>query len=312
MSALSKNESSSPGGKGRAWRQSQWYRSLLYVLIVALLGAIYLLLRSPAGGARFGLDLPSLALPGTPAAPAASGVPVERSPSADEAARTQDVPPESTAGVGTRPRDVARLGGDGRASGAEVASQGRSEVDTLRQRLQELTGDGGSGSAGALPPGSMPAPADGAAALPEREPESATLGTDERYRVDLPPHDREAFAERQRQLEALRTQTLADLRSVSPADAEGMLEVIRRMSDGIRAQGLPQIVDMPKMEALLLGSKRLNQLNAALVAEMGRGAAARPEEMARLANEIRAVQATIPSTVYDLEAVGKLMRGELP
>ena len=184
-------------------------------------------------------------------------------------------------------------------------------MENLRQRVEALSG-GDTLLPGDDPTGRESTPEAAAVLAPEREREDDAALAGERYSVELPPYDREAFAERQRELEALRAQTLADLQSVSPTDAEGMLAVIRRMSDGIRAQGLPEIIDMPKMEAMLLGAKQLNALNAALVAEMGRGAAARPEEMARLAKEIEAVQATIPSTVYDLEAVGKLMRGELP
>ena len=66
------------------------------------------------------------------------------------------------------------------------------------------------------------------------------------------------------------------------------------------------------MEAMLRGARRLNELNTALVTEMGRAGGGRPEEMARLSREIRAVQATIPNTVYNLDTVGRLMRGERP
>lgn len=306
MSLVSDNARSPRKESATSWRQSHWYRLLLYVLMLLLLAGIWFLLRSPGGVGFFPLEALTLS------APEAQGLP--RMPAEGEAP-SGDATGAQAGGEGAAARGLSGPAAGG-GTGAGQGSRGpggdapASAVDTLRQRLEALSG-GDAPLANNEPSGREAMPEAAAVSAPDRERGGDPVLADPPYSVELPPYDREAFAERQRQLEALRAQTLADLQSVSPTDAEGMLAVIRKMSVGIREQGLPEIVDMPKMEAMLLGSKRLNELNAALVAEMGRGAAARPEEMARLAQEIQAVQVTIPSTVYDLEVVGKLMRGEL-
>ncbi|CAM5304958.1 hypothetical protein [Thauera mechernichensis] len=294
-----------PAGERRTLRQSKSYRLALLCLLVALLAATVYLLRVPVPRTHYD----AVGAGGS----SSSATPLQAIPA------QPPTPSDTQGGVVALPEGAAGAGSEGWRGGAaatqsDAEQQGRAQIQALRERLQQLTGEPPRPEAGgpeALAEGASadgagaPAPGDAAAAGSVGEPDVG-------YRVDLPPYDREAFAERQRQLEALRAETLAALHTVSPADAEGMLGVIKRMSEGIRAQGLPDIIDMPKMEAMLLGTKRINELNAALVAEMGKGAASRPEEMARLAGEIQAVQATIPSTVYDLEVVGKLMRGELP
>lgn len=280
----------------RQWRQSASYKLALFIVLVLLLGGILYFLKTPR---------PETGVAGTrgalPARPPAV-LPPERMSSSAGAQPDAGGPGGQTAGT--------------QAASAPGASPGAAAdaVALLRERLQALTGTPGTEADGTTVGGAR------SASSPDelRSQTDARAGTKPgadggaKYGVDLPPYDRKAFAERQRELEALRAQTMADLKKVSPNDPEGMLRVIERMSQNLQAQGLPNIVDMPKMEAMLRGSRRLNELNTALVTEMGRAGGGRPEEMARLANEIRAVQATIPSTVYDLDAVGRLMRGELP
>lgn len=307
---MPRNVRQARAGSATSWRQSLGYRLLLYVLILLLLAGIWLLLRSPGGPAWFAPAPTTFPPSSSTVAPAPEGAPAVLEAPGEADTRSPDAVIGSAARERAGQDATGSAGGGGTGRGADDAAQTRAGVEALRQRLEALSG-GETPQAMDDLSGSEATAADVSPA-PKGEAGADVATGAERYSVELPPYDREAFAERQRQLEALRARTLSDLQSVSPADAEGMLEVIRRMSEGIREQGLPEIVDMPKMEAMLLGSKRLNELNTALVAELGRGAAARPEEMARLAKEIEAVQATIPSTVYDLEAVGKLMRGELP
>lgn len=313
---MSDNARSPRKESATSWRQSHWYRLLLYVLMLLLLAGIWFLLRSPGGVGFFPLEALTLSEPAATSlppmaasveAPSGEAAGAQVGGAGDAASEVSSLAP----GGNTEARRAAfgSTEGERGSRGADGGAQARA-VETLRERVEALSG-GDAPFASDESTGRESTPGAPSVSAADREREGDPLRAAEPYSVELPPYDREAFAERQRQLEALRAQTLADLQSVSPTDAEGMLAVIRKMSVGIREQGLPEIVDMPKMEAMLLGSKRLNELNAALVAEMGRGAAARPEEMARLAQEIQAVQATIPSTVYDLEVVGKLMRGEL-
>lgn len=277
----------------RHWRKSAWYKLGLFIALILLLFGIFQLLKTPP-----------------PASSLTGGV--DGSPATLDSARPSLPAGTAPDQAGVRPDGQAALPPAAPASGATPAST-PDAVAALRERLQALTGTPGG-------EGTEPGRSGGQAlsGSSTRSQSGTTAGTkaaseaEAKYGVELPPYDRQAFAERQKELEALRAKTLDDLKKVSPNDPEGMLRVLERMSQGLQAQGLPNIVDMPKMEALLRGSGRLNELNAALVAEMGRAGGGRPEVMARLANEIKAVQATLPSTVYDLETVGRLMRGEQP
>lgn len=298
------NNSDRASERRESWRNHKQYKVALVLLLIALLAGIAYLLRAPAlkgASAPKGADaIISTPVPGV----APLSTPVQGG--------ILSGPGAASDGLGDIARDGDIGGSRGGAPGnnQDEGSGARTSIDSLHERLREFAGNNG-GALGADEPSVAAEPSTGLGRETNVAGDNGSGGADAAYRVDLPPHDREAFAERQRQLEALRAQTLAELQAVSPADAEGMLSVIKRMSEGIRAQGLPDIIDMPKMEAMLLGAKRLNELNVALIAEMGRGEASRPDEMARLAGEIQAVQATIPSTIYDLEVVGRLMRGEL-
>lgn len=287
-------------------RHGAGYKAVLLLLLALLFAGIIFMLRSPSlqphpeseAAARRSASF------GSQPGPTGSTEASERSDG--DVAEGRPAPGVSGHGVanGSRSDPVPHV-----QSEAEATTH--AEIEALRERLQQLSRGGSRPGADAITEHATSA-AGGLRQEGTGAGDSSRGDSNDAYRVDLPPYDRNAFAEKQRQLEVLRAKTLADLQSVSPADTEGMLGVIKRMSDGIRAQGLPDIIDMPKMEAMLLGSKRINELNAALVAEMGKGAASRPEELARLAAEIQAVQASIPNTVYDLEVVGKLMRGESP
>lgn len=306
-----------PTAPRKSVRQHPAYRVVLLCVLVVLLGAMLYLVRSTdlLGGEGAGAPL----LESTSDAAGSSSTGLGASVNADNvtsAAGERDRQGVQ-AGLGLMPggmgvtggaHDAATRGnGSGNLNGSGAGGGTASSVEALRQRLEALAGGDGAAVTDGVGEAVRPQQEAGDAGLVEKGDEGGP-----QYAIKLPDYDREGFAERQRELEALRARTMTDLQSVSPADPEGMLKVIERMSEGLREQGLPNIVDMPKMQAMLLGSKRLNELNTALVAEMGRSGGGRPEEMARLASEITAVQATMPSTVYDLEVVGRLMRGESP
>lgn len=304
-----------PARPRKSLRQHPAYNGLLFGLLLVVLGGMLYLVRSPEMG-----SLQALRTRLFESAPQhADTAPPSVVPTATDAgAAPARSALEATAGVanapvaGTNPSAASATS----ANGTRAKNTAAEAVEALRQRIQGLNDGEGAKPGADTAPGAEPGSAENASGEAFSPGETDTLPerteAGPRYSVDLPAYDREGMAARQRALEALRAQTLTDLRTVSPTDPEAMIAVIQRMGEGLRAQGLPNVIDMPKMEALLRGAQRMNVLNTALQAEMARSGGTGSDETRRLAAEMQAVQSTMPNTVYDLSTMGRLMRGESP
>ena len=301
-----------PSGPRKSVRQHPAYAAVLLGVLVVLLGSMLYFVRSPEMDKLQALRTllfaappeHSVSAPPEPTDAAVNGAPDGLTPDAQRAKGAAAAPTQlgnATAGAGS---------GAGARTQTATEPGSAQAVAALRQRLQDLEG-----SASTRPGADADMrvdPASSARTPGEADPDADGSDSAPRASYELPAYDREDMAARQRALEALRAQTMADLRAVSPTDAEALIAVMQRMAEGLRAQNLPNVIDMPKMEALLRGTQRINTLNGALLAEMGRSGGPRTEETTRLAAEMQALQASLPRTVHDSEMVERMLRGESP
>lgn len=153
--------------------------------------------------------------------------------------------------------------------------------------------------------GEHPAAAGAAPAAGNSAPDRRTAAPEAIAGPEVEPHSpREARvqkrAEAMKRVGALRDQLIAMQTGRTPPDVEKILRIMEQIDEEMRAAGMENPINMPKMRALLIAADRSRQIGEALARETARGKAADPAKIENLQAQLRALQPTLNQSASQL------------
>lgn len=97
----------------------------------------------------------------------------------------------------------------------------------------------------------------------------------------------QARAQRLQAIKAAQSQLTQTLSKAKPGDTRTVITAMEQFDNSLANAGIDNPIDMKSLKRLLITADKLNQLNAALLSETGRGAKANPEKLRQLSQEIQ-------------------------
>lgn len=97
----------------------------------------------------------------------------------------------------------------------------------------------------------------------------------------------EARTQRLQAIQAAQAQLTQTLTTIKPGDTRTVITAMEQFDSSLSNAGVENPIDMESLKRLLVTADKLNQLNATLLSEAGRGAKADPAKLRQLSQEIQ-------------------------
>jgi hypothetical protein len=181
---------------------------------------------------------------------------------------------------------------DAQATQAPAGAPGNRLDELLRKQNEiSLKAD----QAASSPKGTEAVGAKAAGAAPPAEDSSASAGAD-------------AQTQRQRALMALQTEALAQIQAVRPGDTQGLIKAMESFDAKMQQAGAPALLDLDGVRKTLLAADRIQQLNAALVAEASKGREVDPQKIKSISAQLNEAHKSLSNPIVKPEVLKDLMR----